>query len=334
MVLDYRDKVLAFIRSKGPVLPVHISKEVGTNILMASAMLSELVSKGSLKVSGLKVGGSPLYFIPGQEPMLMNFLASLNEKDRRTLELLQQQKIIRDTSQEAITRVSLRQLKDFAYPLNVTHDGITEIFWKWHQLTDADASNIIRSILEPQAPVQQAPLQSTHLAQPAPVKRPRVKKVKPEVAQVAAPPVSIPQASFAQAQPVRDVPRQTSSVQVPQSVPVAQQVLEDPALTDAFFQQLQGFCSKSNIKILEYVMVKKKQDYDLVLEIPSPVGSLIYYAKARNKSKLTDADLNAAFIQGQLKKLPAALFAPGELNKKGQELLAKDLRGLIFARVA
>ncbi len=349
MVLDYRDKVLSFVHVKGPILPVHIAKEVGTNILMASAMLSELVSKGSLKVSNLKVGGSPLYFSPGQEAMLLNFTTSLNEKDRRTIELLQQQKVLRDREQEALTRVSLRGIKDFAFALNVTHDGVTEIFWKWYALPDADASNMIRAALEPAPQPAPAPVARPQVVLSMPVLRPSVTVSIP-----AAPTKLVPEP---QKKKPRKIARQKPELEVQKSLvpkaPVAQKpaalpvaalapppapvpapsLLDDPALSDSFFQELQAFCAKGNLKILEHVMIKKKQDYDLILEVPSPVGSFVCYAKARNKNKLTDADLIAAFTQGQLKKLPAVLLAPGELSKKGQDLLAKELRGLVFTRL-
>ncbi len=41
---DQREEILKFIKYSGPVLPVQIAKHVNTNILFASAMLSELVS--------------------------------------------------------------------------------------------------------------------------------------------------------------------------------------------------------------------------------------------------------------------------------------------------
>lgn len=327
MGVDYRDQVLSYIRAHGPVLPMHIAKEMHTNILMASAMLSEMSSKGTIKISHLKVGGSPLYYAPGQEGMLLNFAQNLNEKDRRTLELVQAAKVVRDGDQDALTRVSLRNLKDFAHPLNVTHEGGTEIFWKWYGLNDAEASAYIKTMLTtplqtiPPGPVATVPTPQVQsmpavVQPPAQVRvaRPRVTRAKPKVEQSASRPVPQPLAPMPLAR-------------------VEQTVLEDPALSDPFFNEIRAFCAKSNIKILEHSLVKKRQDYDLVLEIPSPVGPLVYYTKARNKQKLNDADLSAAFVQGQLKKLPAMLLAPGELSKKGSELLAKDLRGMTFTRL-
>lgn len=320
MVLDYRDTVLAFIRSKGPILPVQIAKEVKTNILMASAMLSEMSSKGTLKVSHIKVGGSPLYYAPGQEVQLLQFVQHLNEKDQATLQRLKSVQVMRDQEEDALTRVSLRNLKDFAHPLNVTHDGVTELFWKWSLLSDADASAVIKSVLAVPAPQPVVP------ALPVAVAVQVIKESKPRKKRVVASPVQVVMPS----DPRFIEPKSVSGVPVVASQP-ASQVVE--SVDDPFFVQVQAFCAKSNIKILESALIKKRSEYDLVLDVPGALGRMVYYAKARNKQKLTDTDLVAAFVQGQLKKLPAALLAPGELNKKGLELLAKDLRGTLYARL-
>ncbi len=88
-------------------------------------MLSELSSKKSLKISALKVGGSPLYYVPGHEEKLLQFIQNLNEKDRRTLELLKDSQVLRDAEQDPLTRVSLRQIKDFAVQRRFSGNGFS-----------------------------------------------------------------------------------------------------------------------------------------------------------------------------------------------------------------
>jgi len=83
------DIILHLVKSKGPVLPVHISKEVKQDLLFTSAMLSELVSKKKLKISYLKIGGSPLYFLPGQDDQLRNFINYINEQDKKLISILE-----------------------------------------------------------------------------------------------------------------------------------------------------------------------------------------------------------------------------------------------------
>ena len=71
--LETRERIVEIVKQKGPVLPVHISKEIGSDILMASAHLAELTASKRLKISTIKVGGSPLYYLQGQEEMLQKF---------------------------------------------------------------------------------------------------------------------------------------------------------------------------------------------------------------------------------------------------------------------
>src|SRR3989338_11307235 len=82
------DRVKQLVRLRGPLIPSQISKEIGTNILMASAILSELASKNDVKISSVKVGGTPLYYVPGQEAKLQNYLASMPQKEQEAFEQL------------------------------------------------------------------------------------------------------------------------------------------------------------------------------------------------------------------------------------------------------
>src|SRR3989338_5934579 len=100
--MDMRQQILDIIRAKGPVIPVQISKEIGLSILMASAHLSELTANKQLKVSHVKVGGTPLYYILGQEPMLQRFSDNLHEKEKEAYNLLHQKKVLRDSALEPV----------------------------------------------------------------------------------------------------------------------------------------------------------------------------------------------------------------------------------------
>ena len=44
---------------------------------------------------------------------------------------LRVKKVLRDISLEPVMRVALRELKDFAIPLNVKINGNSEVFWKF-----------------------------------------------------------------------------------------------------------------------------------------------------------------------------------------------------------
>ncbi len=103
---------------------------------------------------------------------------------------------------------------------------------------------------------------------------------------------------------------------------------EQKILTDDFFNEVQQYFNKNNIKILEQKVVRKNKDMEMLVEIPSSVGSLKYFCKAKNKKKVNDGDLSSIYIQAQSKKLPVLFITTGELTKKAKEMLEKEFKGL------
>lgn len=143
-----RDKIISFVKANGPVLPYQIAKVINENMIIASAHLSEMVASGILKISSLKVGGSPLYYAPGQEHLLQKYSQNLHEKDRKAYELLSQKRILEDTSLEPLTRVALREIKDFAVPIKVTQNDKVYLFWRWYLANDNEVRSLINSYFE------------------------------------------------------------------------------------------------------------------------------------------------------------------------------------------
>jgi len=132
--LKLKERIISFIRLRGPSLPVHISKETGLSILFASAFLSDLYSEKLIGISNLKVGSSPLYFIPGQEPQLENFSKYLKSKEKEAFLLLKEKKFLKDSELQPAVRVALREIKDFAIPFKKNE----EIYWRFFVISEED----------------------------------------------------------------------------------------------------------------------------------------------------------------------------------------------------
>ena len=151
-----QDKILNFLKVNGPTYPSKVAKNIKTNILLASAHLSDLTRQGKVKISDLKIGASPLYFLTGQEDQLYQFAqGNINPKDYQALEMLHQKKVLRENNLEVLNKVALRGLKDFAVPLHVTIGNNKEVFWKWHLLSDEETNKIISAILFGEAKVRE-----------------------------------------------------------------------------------------------------------------------------------------------------------------------------------
>ena len=96
---------------------------------------------------------------------------------------------------------------------------------------------------------------------------------------------------------------------------------------------MRAFCEGRNIRILNVKVVRKNGELDLILEVPSAVGSLVYYAKAKSKKTANNADLAAALVEAQSRRLPALFLTPGKLTKKAQGRLDKELKGIVVKTI-
>ncbi len=131
---EIKEKILSFLRANGPSLPVHISGEIKSSILFTSAFLSELFSEKKIKMSNMRVGSSPVYFLSGQESQLEKFAEHLKSKEKEAFLLLKEKKFLSDSSQDPAIRVALREIKDFALPFK--HGE--EIIWKYFLIPESD----------------------------------------------------------------------------------------------------------------------------------------------------------------------------------------------------
>ena len=141
---DHKNKILSTISIRGPSLPVQISKAINMSLLFTSAFLSELFSEKKVKISNLRIGSSPLYFIEGQEEKLENFIEHLNQREKEAFILLKKEKILDDEKQTPVVRVALREIKDFAVPINIKSNEGIKLFWKFFTTTEEEIKNIFQ----------------------------------------------------------------------------------------------------------------------------------------------------------------------------------------------
>jgi len=138
--LKIKEEIVEFLNSKGPSLPVHIAQGVGLSPLFASAFLSELFSEKRLKMSNLRIGSSPVYFLSNQEPGLEKFSNHLKSKEKEAFLLIKEKQILKDSEQEPAIRVALRTIKDFAIPFEKDE----ELYWKYFIIKEKDIGKEIK----------------------------------------------------------------------------------------------------------------------------------------------------------------------------------------------
>ncbi|MBI2107239.1 hypothetical protein HYT57_04600 [Candidatus Woesearchaeota archaeon] len=293
----FREKIISFIRMNGPVLPVQISKQFGGNLFFAGAVLSELVGRQKIKISNAKVGGSPVYYIDGQEQKLHVLYDHLKDVHKKVYDLLKENKILKDRDLEAWQRVALREIKDFAHSLQ-NDDGI---FWKWYLISDNEAIKIIKERYYPEPEAQEIPVQ--------PVVQPMKIEEQPIAEKI-----------------VETLPQELK-VQEKIQKPKPRRVQEKSDMAE----DIKNYFSQKKAFVLEEKIIRKSSEIDYIADIPSNVGKVKFFVKYRNKKMISDADLVLAHNDAQLRKLPLLFLSPGELNKKGGEYMSKHF--LIFEKI-
>lgn len=299
-----KNQILEIVRKEGPILPAQISQKVISNVLFTSAILSDLSAQGQVKLSKAKIGSSPVYYAKGQEPKLQMLYKHLGEKPRKIYDILKEKKVIRDKELEPWQRVAIREIKDFAMMLNVSHQSEQEIFWKWYLTSDEEAKKKVVETLKQEMP-QEEPEQE----------EPKQEELKPE--------------------PKEELKKELVREPNPEKEEQAKEKKENikKPVTERFYGMVNTYFSDNRIVILEESAIRKNTEYEFVIGIPSALGNLRYFVTAKNKKKISDAELNMAYTNGERKKLPTIFMSTGDMTKKAEKYLDTHLKGLVFKKI-
>ncbi|MFH1711195.1 MAG: hypothetical protein ABH840_02695 [Nanoarchaeota archaeon] len=296
---DIKTRIVSFIKIKGPVLPIHIFKETKTTLLLSSAFLSDLVSEKTLKISDLKVGGSPLYFLPGQETMLENFHKYLPGKEQEAFQLLKDKKVLKDDEQEPAIRVALRNIKDFAMPFSVKLQDKQLIFWQYFSLSEEDARKIISEMLEKYQPKpEEKPLEKIEEKKPAiPVSTPAPEEPKKKIE----PSITTEKSEEKIIEPIFETKPEIKKKPKRQKQP-------------PFIEQIKSFLASKNI---EFLGIEKSAKKEIFLKIRKEGKETLLLAL--DKKKVDESDILKAYKKSQALNLPYIILARGETSKKLKE---------------
>jgi hypothetical protein len=355
--MDQRDKILSTLRMQGPSLPVQIVKAVGGNTIFVGAYLSELSQAKKVKISKAKIGSSPLYYIPGQESRIGTLLYKhLHDKEKLAYDHLKSNQILRDKDQTPVMRVTLREIKDFSEPMEVTLKGVQEIFWKWHLVTDEEATKLIRTVLGLDKPKPEDQIEKYEIE---PIKEEPKEQVAPrrnESVEKEAAPEEKKSIKEEKLEPKRIKEYKTESKKVEtikdKTTPIKEKIkikeykatqeeikkpvkeFIDKTIEDRLITKVKKYFNENNIKIKDINVIRKNSEIDFIIELPSNVGMLTYFCKAKSKKKCNDGDLSSAYISGQMKKLPILFLTVGDITKKADNMLKSEFKSMIVKNIA
>ncbi len=279
-VLQTKERILDVIKQRGPELPVRVAGTIGQNNIFTAAFMSELVGEQKLKLSNMRVGGSPLYYIQGQEEQLQKYIEYLNHKEKEAFKLLKQSEILEDSNQEPAIRVALRSIKDFAIPIKIIDNNQEKIFWRIHTLSNEKAKEIIENII---TPVKKEIKKEERIE----VKEPVQEIKKEEVSEIKVEPIKVKEAKIKE-------------------------------VSSEFLDKIRKTLSEKDYAITKEILAKKKE-FVSKIKINTNFGHQEIYLVAKDKKKITLDDIVNTLQKAQAEKMPALILSPGEIDKKAME---------------
>lgn len=297
-VPDQKIKITSYIKINGPVVAQNVAKKMNLPSFLASALLSELLGDKLIKASHLRVGGTPLYFVSGQEERLDGYTKFLAFKEREAHKMLKENGILEDKTLDPPIRVAFRIIKDFAVPLSVSSGGEERLFWKFHTLSGEEAQNKIKELLK---------------------KSPKSNKV------IEGPKANVEESKTVQGiiPVIPEVPEQKETLFEQEQRSALEKVVKPKARkkkANMLPLKVQEWANRENVVIKEELESEGKM-FRAIVGVKSAIGSLDFLLIAIDKKSVNEGELALCYQEGLDKKLPILLLMNGKPSKKGQKIL-------------
>jgi hypothetical protein len=291
--MQIRGRIISLINSNGPRLPVQVARDTGLSILFASAFLSELYNEKEIKMTFLRVGSSPLYYIAGQEAQLEPFSRYLKSKEKDAYALLKEKKILKDSEQQPAIRVALREIKDFAIPFEKNNEG----YWKYFLAEEPE--EVVVEVIEVETPEVK---KETILEQPLDIfnKEENEEKII-EVEEVE----------------IEEKPKKESKPKKPKKETKAKKSVKTEKRDENFFNKIKEFLGKKKIEILD---IKDFKNDEAVLKVKNKGEEELLFVF--NQKKISEKELLKAYKKASENKMKYSVLSLGETPKKLEELIS------------
>ncbi len=297
MLSEREEKVVGMLRVKGPSLPIDVSKLLGVETMLASAILSSLISKGYVKISSKKVGASPLYYLSGQESRVRSILyPELSDLEKKALERLKTLKVALKDDLFPQERILLSEMKDFVSYLQIKKDGREFFCWKHYSVNEEEFNDLLNKKLFPKKQEQES--QNLNIE---------------DIQQSTAPPK---QKVLKVTQPKQKIQEIKLKRKQPSKKPNGE-----------FSNNISNYLESIGAKISEKKISRNELTY--IISLPSPAGEQTYIVKAKDKKNLSENDLSKFYVEALSKKMPLLLIVPNSLSKKAKDYSEKNFGNLL-----
>ncbi len=313
-VAEQKSRIADYVKNNGPLVAHAISKTLNLNSFLASALLSELLREKVILSSNLKVGGSPLYFVRGQEEKLEGYTKFLDFKEREAHTILKEKGVAEDKKCEPAIRVAFRNMKDFAMPMTIVQSGEEKLFWRFHLLQPEEAGKKIKSLLTEEAPSQTPAVKSSALESPKIPEKELKAETEKEVLE----------------KPSEELSKEDEEERVPDLEKTLKKPRKKSPAPSSFNNEVKSWMEENKVALKREVDAGGK-DFKAIVEVESGIGKLDFFLFGKNKKSINEGDVALIYQEGADLKLPVLFLTKGKLSKKGEEV-AENLKGKFVIR--
>ncbi len=357
-----REQVLNAIKELGPTIPVRIKRKIGAeNTIYVGAVLSELYSNGAVLISNTKIGSSRFYYLPEQKEMLEEIAEHLNEKDKRTFNLLKKERVLEDEKQTPLVRVSLRNIKDFAVPVRVKIGGEIKLFWKYFLVGEEEAKEKIREMNRERL----AEIKRKEELRRIEINREKETEKKTSGKEMG----KEKEAEFSKEERTEEESGKIEQEREGREETAGKigkireergkkgeagqggkeakggakkykegETEKNPLkkeketmkkeIKSLLYDKFEDYCRENGISIEEKISVKKKE-VEAVVKTGTAFGKAEFYCKLKDKKRCNEGDVATAYMEGQARKLGTVFMTTGNIGKKTKEKI-KKYKGLVL----
>jgi hypothetical protein len=307
--MQLKEKILMLLNRKGPSLPVHIARETGLSILFSSAFLSELVADKKIKISYLRVGSSPIYFLPEHFSSLERFSEHLKSKEKEAYLLLKEHNFLKDAELPPAIRIALREIKDFAIPLQKNN----ELYWRYFTVTEQEFKPELIEIKKPEI---------LEIKEEKPIEIiPRIIEVRKDIeydedgkeeTEEESEEVELKEKPKIQAEEKEETKPKPQKIQKEKQKKIKKQIKKPQKKgSDTFFNKVKEILASKNIEIID---IESFNSTELMLRVRE--GKKESLLIAFNKKRIGEADILRAYKKASDSGMQYTILSFGETPKK------------------
>jgi len=278
----------------------------------------------------MKVGSSPIYYLPGQEKQLESFSKYLKDKEKEAFMLLQEKKFLQDRKQEPAIRVALRAIKDFAKYFQPQEGG--EGYWRYFIVPEDEFYNKKSTNKE---------TSSEKLSNPEKEENPETKKKEEKVQEES-------KAGEENKNDVKDTKtekedkkeseeneKQSTKHNIFESADNTHKKSEEGKTQKKikssgnkkekpeFVKEVLEYLNKNNLNVKQEISFKKKE-YQAIIQVNSDIGPIDFFLLAKGKKKISTDDVIDVINETKEKKLYALLLYSDEIQNKAEDFAKEN----------